>query len=58
MSRDIRLVPVFCEKDEDKYSILFERVVTTLKWSKDVWTLLLQCILTDKAQEVYPVSVC
>lgn len=50
---NIRLVPVFREKDMDTYFILFERVATTLKWPQNVWTLLLQCVLIRRAQEVY-----
>ena len=53
VSKYIRLVPVFCEDDVDKYFILFERVATTLKWPVNVWTLLLQCVLTGNAQEVF-----
>ena len=53
VSKNIRLVPPFNEKDVDKYFILFERVATTLKWPKNVWTLLLQCVLSGKAQRVY-----
>lgn len=32
------------KRKRNKYLILFERVATTLKWPKDVWTLLLQCV--------------
>jgi len=53
VSTNIRLVPAFREKDVDKYFILFECVGMTLKWPKEVWTLLLQCVLTGRAQEVY-----
>lgn len=47
------MVPSFCEKDVDKYFTLFEHVANTLKWPKDVWSLLLQCVFTGKAQEAY-----
>lgn len=53
MNKCIRLVLPFCEKDVDKYFVLFERVAKTLKWPKDVWPLLLQCVFTSKAQEAY-----
>lgn len=33
--------------------ILFERVTSTLKWPKNVWTLLLLCVLSGKAQRIY-----
>ena len=53
VSRNIRMVPPFSEKDVDKYFILFERVATSLKWPKDVWTMLLQCVLIGKARDAY-----
>lgn len=51
VSRNIRLVPPFNEKDVDKYFTLFERVALSLKWPKEMWTLLLQCVLVGRAQE-------
>lgn len=45
-------MPPFSEKDVDRYFAHFERVATTLKWPKEVWPLMLQCVLTGKAQEV------
>lgn len=53
VSKCIRLIPPFDEKDVDKYFILFERVANTLKWPRDVWPLLLQCVFIGKAQEAY-----
>lgn len=53
INKCIRLIPPFSERDVDKYFVLFERVATTLKWPKEVWTLLLQCVFTGKAQEAY-----
>ncbi|XP_028823409.1 uncharacterized protein LOC114780060 isoform X2 [Denticeps clupeoides] len=53
VSRHIRLVPPFSEDEVEKYFSHFERVATTLQWPKVVWTLLLQCVLVGKAQEVY-----
>ena len=53
VGRHIRMVPLFSEKEVDKYFPHFERVATSLAWPKEVWTLLLQCVLTGKAQEVY-----
>lgn len=52
VAKYIRLVPHFNEGDIDKYFVLFERVATTLKWPRNVWTLLLQCVLVGKAQQV------
>jgi len=51
--KHIKMVPPFSEKEVEKYFSHFERVATSLKWPKEVWTLLLQCVLTGKAQEVY-----
>lgn len=53
VSKNIRLVPHFNEKDVDKYFTLFERVAESLKWPKEAWTILLQCSLVGKAQEAY-----
>lgn len=53
IGKHIKMVPPFSEKEVEKYFSHFERVATSLKWPKDVWTLLLQCVLTGKAQEVY-----
>lgn len=52
-SKNIRFVPPFNERDVDRYFILFERVASTLKWPKNVWTLLLQCVSSGKVQKVY-----
>ncbi len=49
VGRHIKLVPPFSEKDVEK----FERVATTSKWPKNVWTLLLQSVLIGKAHEAY-----
>ena len=43
----------FLGKEVERYFSHFERVATTFEWPKDAWTLLLQCVLTGKAQEVY-----
>jgi hypothetical protein len=37
----------------ERYFPHFECVATTFEWPKAAWTLLLQCVLTGKAQEVY-----
>ncbi|KAF3706922.1 hypothetical protein EXN66_Car000093 [Channa argus] len=52
VSRHIALVPPFRETEVDCYFNAFERIAATLKWPKDVWSLLLQCKLVGKAQEV------
>ncbi|KAL2102544.1 hypothetical protein ACEWY4_001712 [Coilia grayii] len=53
VARNIRVVPPFNEKEVDKFFNHFERVATTLKWPGHVWTMVLQCVFTGKAQEAY-----
>ena len=53
VNKCIRMIPPFNVKDVDKFFTLFERTADTLKWPRKVWTLLLQCVLTGKAQEAY-----
>ena len=53
ISKQIRFIPPFQEKEVDKYFLHFEKVATSLEWPKDVWTLLLQSVLVGKAREVY-----
>ncbi|XP_072557069.1 uncharacterized protein [Paramormyrops kingsleyae] len=52
VSRHIGLVPVFRENEVDAYFSIFERIAMTLNWPKHLWSLLLQCKLVGKAQEV------
>lgn len=53
VTRHIRLVPPFVERDVEKYFPHFERVATNLNCPKTAWAFLLQCVLVGKAQEVY-----
>jgi len=53
ISKQIRFVPPFQEKEVDKYFLHFEKIATSVDWPKDVWTLLLQSVLTGKAREIY-----
>ena len=48
---NLRLVPKFNEKDPDIFFVLFERLAEARNWSDAERTLLLQCVLTGKAQE-------
>ncbi len=50
---NLRLVPKFNERDPDTFFILFERIAEARGWPSKERTLLLQCVLTGKAQEVY-----
>ncbi len=52
INKCMRLIPPFNEKDV-KYFTLFEHVANTLKRPKNVWPLLLQSVLTGKAQDAY-----
>ena len=51
VARNIRLVPRFNEREVEKYFLHFEKIAESMKWPKDVWSLMLQSVLTGKAQE-------
>ena len=53
VTKHIRLVPPFQEKEVDKYFMHFEKVAENLKWPKEHWTLLLQSVFIGKAREIY-----
>ena len=53
VTKHIRLVPPFQEKEVDKYFLHFEKVAENLKWPKEHWNLLLQSVVIGKAQEIY-----
>lgn len=53
ISKHIVLVPQFRENEVDSYFNAFERIASSLRWPKEAWTLLLQCRLVGKAQEVF-----
>jgi len=53
VSVSFRLVPKFNERDSDIFFILFERLADARNWSDAERTLLLQCVLTGKAQEAF-----
>ena len=53
VTKHIRLVPRFQEKEVDKYFLHFEKVAENLNWPKEHWTLLLQSVLIGKAREIY-----
>ena len=52
VTKHIRLVPPFQEKEVDKYFLHFEKVAENLKWPKEHWTLLLQSVI-GKARDIY-----
>lgn len=49
----LRLLPKFNERDLDVFFCLFERIAEARNWSDSEQTLLLQCVLSGKAQEAY-----
>ena len=53
VTKHIRLVPPFQEKEVDKYFLHFEKVAENLKWPKEHWTLLLQSVIIGKSREIY-----
>ena len=53
VTKHIRLVSPFQEKEVDKYFLHFEKVAENLNWPKEHWTLLLQNVLIGKAREIY-----
>ena len=55
VTKHIRLVHPFQEKEVDKYFLHFEKVAENLKWPKEHWTLLLQSVVIGKAREIYTV---
>ena len=51
VTKHIRLIPPFQEKEVDKYFMHFEKVAENIKWPKEHWTLLLQSVFIGKARE-------
>ncbi|XP_034078707.1 uncharacterized protein LOC117550381 isoform X2 [Gymnodraco acuticeps] len=49
----LRLVPKFNERDPDIFFTLFEHIAEARNWSDSDRVLLLQCVLTGRAQEAY-----
>ena len=53
VTKHIRLVPPFQDKEVDKYVLHSEKVAENLKWPTEHWTLLLQSVVIGKAREIY-----
>ena len=53
VTKHIRLVPPFQEKDFNKHFLHFEKIASNLKWPKEYWVMLLQSVLVGKAREIY-----
>ncbi|XP_060777490.1 uncharacterized protein LOC132886624 isoform X1 [Neoarius graeffei] len=50
---NLRLVPKFSESDPDTFFLLFERLADAQSWPNSARALLLQCVITGKAQEAF-----
>ena len=53
VTKHIRMVPSFQEREVDKYFLHFEKVATNCHWPKESWTMLLQSVLVGKAREIF-----
>ncbi|KAG1926323.1 thy-1 membrane glycoprotein [Pimephales promelas] len=53
VANNIKLIPKFSETDVDTFFSLFERLAGVMKWPDSEQTLMLQCVLTGKAQKAY-----
>ena len=53
VTKQERLVPKFEEANVDGYFAHFERTALNLGWPKECWSMLLQTVLTGKAQRAY-----
>ncbi|XP_041851996.1 uncharacterized protein LOC121646930 [Melanotaenia boesemani] len=52
LSKFVSFMPSFRENEVDCFFTAFERVAIALKWPKECWSVLIQCKITGKAQEV------
>ena len=53
VTKYLKMVPPFQDRDVDKYFMHFEKLAESLSWPVDNWVLLLQSALKGRAQEVY-----
>ena len=53
VTKQARLVPKFEEANVDGYFAHFERTALNLGWLRECWSMLLQTVLTGKAQRAY-----
>ena len=52
-TKHVRLVPPFNKDEVDKFFSHFEKVAPSLKWPREVWTILVQSVLRGKVQKNY-----
>lgn len=50
---ELKLVPKFNERDPDIFFVLFEHLADAHEWSDSMHTLMLQCVLTRRAQQAF-----
>ena len=53
VTKQARLVPKFEEANVGEYFAHFERTALNLEWPRECWSMLLQTVLTGKAQRAY-----
>ena len=53
VTKQARLVPKFEEANVDEYFAHFEQTALNLGWPRECWSMLLQTVLTGKAQRAY-----
>lgn len=53
ITKQVRLVPKFVEKEADDYFAHFERTALNMGWPQECWAMLLQTALSGKAQKTY-----
>ncbi|XP_069174520.1 uncharacterized protein [Procambarus clarkii] len=51
--RNIKMVPKFNEKEVSKFFAAFEKVAASLEWPRENWAIMIQSVLTGKAQIAY-----
>ena len=52
ITKHISMVPLFQEREVDKYFLHFEKFAANCHWPKDSWTLLLQSVLIGKEEVI------
>ncbi|XP_076043873.1 uncharacterized protein LOC143026963 [Oratosquilla oratoria] len=53
VTRYIKLVPQFSEKEPETFFVQFEKIATQLKIPREYWTMLMQSRFIGKAQQIY-----
>ncbi|XP_069195558.1 uncharacterized protein [Procambarus clarkii] len=51
--RNIKMVPKFNEREVSKFFAAFEKVAASLEWPRENWAIMIQSVLTGKAQIAY-----